>query len=301
MNIPLLSDLTAPALLALALMGSAFLTSGATASAARSSFPSDSSPSSSGTSASALRSEGALCPAGTGLWRGPTHGGERVEIATKDHLKIVASWYAPRKKGRPVPGVLLIHDANSDRRSMRVLAERIHKDGLAVLSIDLRGHGQSKTKNLDWAKMDPSEQAAQWAFAQRDVDAAVDWLLAQKNVHSTRLALVAHAAGCALAVRHARDDENTVAVALIEPPQKCYGFDVKADILDLEGLPTYIVAPRGSSEHATEAMVQAANSVSGGNPFIELWLKRPPVLEDRKTASRVSSFLLQHAMPKKGR
>ena len=226
---------------------------------------------------------------------------EEVELKTRDKLTLKASWYEPRKKKRQTPGVVLVHDAGADRASLDVLATRLQKEGFAVLSVDLRGHGGSKTEALDWDKLNDEDRKAQWAFAQRDVDAAVDWLLDQDNVHSTRLSLVGHGAGCALAVRHMRDDDNAVAIALIEPSPKVFGFEVDKDLVDLEGLPTYVVAPRDGDEEGTKAMVEEANSISGGDPFVELWLTRPPILEDRKTAAKVSGFLEQHAMPKKGK
>ncbi|MFT5291819.1 MAG: pimeloyl-ACP methyl ester carboxylesterase [Planctomycetota bacterium] len=224
-----------------------------------------------------------------------------VQIVTEDKLTLAGSWFAPRKKGQPVPGVVLVHDAGSDRSSMDGVADRLRKDGFAVVSVDLRGHGESASSDLDWSALDEGEQNAQWAFAQRDVNAAVNWLLAQNDVHSTRLTVVGHGAGCALAVRHMRDDENAIAVALIEPKAECFGFKVNRDLADLEGLPTYIVASREAGKQGTEAMVQEANSNSGDEPFVELWLTTPPILTSRKTASRVSGFLKEHALPKKGK
>lgn len=245
--------------------------------------------------ADAATSEGAVRPAPL-----LPDSGEAVEVTTKDKQTLKASWYAPRKKNRQVPGVMLVHDAGADRFSMNSLAERLQKDGFAVLSLDLRGHGESKTEELDWSALDEDARKAQWAYAQRDVDAGVRWLLSQDNVHSTRLTLVGHGAGCALAVRHMRDDDNAIAVALLEPSPESFGFEVDKDLIDLEGLPTYVVAPR-DAEEATEAMVSEANSLAGGDPFVELWLTRPPILEDRKTAAKVSNFLELHAFPKKGK
>ncbi len=227
---------------------------------------------------------------------------EAVRIVTKDKLTLAGSWFAPRKKGQPVPGVVLVHDAGSDRSTMDGVADRLRKDGFAVVSVDLRGHGESASGDLDWSALDDGEQKAQWAFAQRDVNAAVDWLLSQDDVHSTRLTVVGHGAGCALAVRHMRDDENAIAVALIEPSAECFGFKVNRDLADLEGLPTYVVASREEGKQGTEAMVQEANSNSSDDePFVELWLTQPPILTGRKTAARVSGFLKEHALPKKGK
>jgi alpha-beta hydrolase superfamily lysophospholipase len=180
------------------------------------------------------------------------------------------------------------------------VAERLTKQGFGVLAIDLRGHGASKSEKLAWEKLSENDRKATWSFAQRDIDAASAWLLEQPSIHSTSLSLVGLGAGCALAVRHAKSDENVECLVLLSPNVQDYGFDVRADIQTLEGLPTYVVT---SKDAEAERMAQEANA-SSGNPYVELFISPPKLaspLEDKGLPSRVSKWLAEKAMPKKGR
>jgi pimeloyl-ACP methyl ester carboxylesterase len=225
---------------------------------------------------------------------------EVVEIRTSDKIELEGSWYKPRRKGKQVAGVLLIHDAGGNRAQMANLAERLQKLQMAVLTVDLRGHGGSKTEEIDWLESTEEERTAHWVHAQKDVDAAVDWLLSRKEVHSARLCMVGHGAGCALVVRHMKDDESAIGVVLLEPPMEAFGFNVKRDLVFLEGLPTRIVGGR-DQESKMQAMVKDANeAASSGNPYIDLLLGRQPVLEDTAVVSKVSKFLKEEAEPSKG-
>ncbi|MEW6071627.1 MAG: alpha/beta fold hydrolase [Planctomycetota bacterium] len=216
-------------------------------------------------------------------------------------IDLEGSWFGPRRKSAArVPGVLLIHDAGGDRNQLEALANRIHRQNLAVLTIDLRGHGGSKTAELDWLKMNEDGKKATWAFALADVDAAVTWLLGRENVHSTRLALVGHGAGCALVARHMLTEANGVAMALIEPPTEAYGFGVKKDILKLDGLPTRIIAAEGNGEKEVAALVTEARQQTTGDPVIDMLLAPPPVITNRAVLGRIAEFLDECANPDKG-
>ena len=224
--------------------------------------------------------------------------GDVVSIETSDDLKLVATYYAP-KKGR-APAVLLLHDAGARRNQLADIAARLNKTGFGVLTLDLRGHGDSKTSRLDWDDLDEQGRASLWQLAPRDVVAAADWLLSQKNVHSTNLSLVGYRAGCALVARHAERDENVIGIALLSPRPKELGLDVEGDIHKVNGLPTCVIDQRNDE---IERMVTNANSLTP-SPWIE-WVpvasKEPTVLDDPKTPSRVSKWLSDVAMPKRGR
>lgn len=227
----------------------------------------------------------------------PDSEGETVEITTQDQLILKGTYYAPEDRA---PAVLLVHDAGADRSQLAEIADRLHRFGLGVLTIDLRGHGESKTSKYDWDKMDEDARAAMWQLALRDVDAAAAWLLARPNVHSTSLSLVGYRAGCALVARHTEGDENVVCMALLSPKAKDFGFDVKGAIHKLNGLPTYVVDRRNDE---TERLVTEANALTA-NPYVELYTipaKTPTVLEDRKTPSKVAKWIADEARPRKGR
>lgn len=73
---------------------------------------------------------------------------EMVRIKTKDGVEIVGDYYPPigeRQVASGVSrGVLLLHMMPSDRKSWVKFAEKLQASGFPVLSIDLRGHGESQ-------------------------------------------------------------------------------------------------------------------------------------------------------------
>jgi len=223
---------------------------------------------------------------------------QSVEIKTSDQLTLSGSFYAPKNRA---PAVLLVHDAGADRAQLEGIALRLNKQGLGVLTVDLRGHGGSKSAKLDWDKLDEKGRESLWQLASRDIAASADWVLKQPNIHSTKLSLVGYRAGCALVARHAESDANVVSMALLSPKAKDFGFDVEGAIHNVNGLPTYVVDRRNDE---TERLVTEANALTPSNPYIELWTisaKTPTVLEDRKTPSKVAKWVVETAKPKKGR
>jgi dienelactone hydrolase len=223
---------------------------------------------------------------------------ESVEIKASDGVKVQGTFHKPSASG--APGVLLVHDAGGDRTQLDAVAERLSKQGFGVLSIDLRGHGASRSEKLDWQKFSADERKNNWVFAQRDVDAGAGWLLDQPCIRKTSLSLVGYGSGSALVVRHAKSDENVVCLALLAPNVEDYGFDVRADIQTLEGLPTCVVT---SKDAAAERMAIEANA-SSSNAYVEVFIAPAKVaspLEDKAMPGRVSKWLADKAVPKKGK
>lgn len=141
---------------------------------------------------------------------------ETVDIKVSATMKLKASFFVPKSDER-APAALLIHDAGSDRKSMADLAERMWKAGYAVLTIDLRGHGDSICdESKDYRTLDTDkDRKAMWAFAYRDIESAARWLRSNKRVHSSNLNMIGNGSGCALAARHAARDENVRTVTLM--------------------------------------------------------------------------------------
>jgi len=65
-----------------------------------------------------------------------------VTFQTEDGVRIVGTYYPGSGDG-----VLLLHQLGSDRHSWDYFAKKLQDAGYAVLSIDMRGHGES---GLDW-------------------------------------------------------------------------------------------------------------------------------------------------------
>ena len=123
--------------------------------------------------------------------------------------------------------------------------------------------------------------------------------LDQPTIDSTSLSLVAYGSGCSIAVRHAKSDENVVCMALLAPNSGDYGFDVGADIQTLAGLPTFVVAAKDGD---AERIALDANA-SSGSPYVEILVSPPKLttpLDDKALPAKVSKWLADKAMPKKG-
>src|SRR5262245_40120042 len=72
----------------------------------------------------------------------PIAQGRATEIQTPDQLSLKGTVYS--KSGRQGPGLLLLHDCDSDQRSYSELAEMLSTVGYHVLTFDYLGVGLSK-------------------------------------------------------------------------------------------------------------------------------------------------------------
>ncbi|HVS17389.1 MAG TPA: alpha/beta fold hydrolase [Planctomycetota bacterium] len=233
-----------------------------------------------------------------------TESSERVVLTTDDKLSLVGTWWAPKGK-QIAPGALLVHDSGGQRQDLAEYGERLKKMGFAVLSIDLRGHGESASGALNWKALDESARERTWAFTTRDLKAGAEFLRNQKAVHSASLVVIGYGSGCTLAARHAVRDENVRAVALLAPPHDpadMYGFQLGRDIDELGGLPTYVSVTREGRD-AVQALVDEGRKANGGVDFITISVtKGAPIdiLGDTREASELGRWLKEKAFPSKG-
>ncbi|HSK48205.1 MAG TPA: alpha/beta fold hydrolase, partial [Coriobacteriia bacterium] len=96
----------------------------------------------------------------------PPAGFREVPLTTEDGVELVA-WYAPPNNGAVL---ILAHGAGGSREGGRQLATALAEYGFGVLSLDLRGHGESagRTNRLGW-------------LGTTDIRAAVDYITAHEG------------------------------------------------------------------------------------------------------------------------
>jgi dienelactone hydrolase len=234
-------------------------------------------------------------------------GGERVEVpAAEDKRTLVGSFWAPKSSGGNIaPGVVLVHQPGGRRDDLHEVAVRLHKQGFAVLAIDLRAHGESVGTDKPWQELTEEERSRLWAFALRDLRGGAAWLQKQSGVHSSNVSLVGDRAGCTLVVRHATRDENVRAIVLLDPPREQLGFNLAKDIESLAGLPTLIAASKESQSNA-QAIADESARANDGLKFIEIAIFKgvvttPPTELDKNLTAQISKFLADKAMLKKAK
>lgn len=100
-----------------------------------------------------------------------------VDLKASDGAKLKASYFASAKSG---PGVLLLHQCNRQRKVWDDLAKQLAASGINVLTIDLRGFGESSGTPMD--KATPEEAQAQGQKWPADIDVAFQYLVSQPGV-----------------------------------------------------------------------------------------------------------------------
>lgn len=225
-----------------------------------------------------------------------------VSIRTEDKLLLKATYFAPKKKSRgKAPAALLIHDEEHSREELEELASYLHRRGFAVLTLDLRGHGDSATDDLVFKKCDEKDKKRAWDLAGRDVAAAAEYLLDQDGVHTSNLSVIGFGAGASLAVRQADADENVRTLVLVEPELETYEYDLVKGVMKLEGLPTLVVSTKEGKDNAKKIQSEA-HDAADGLEFVDLEevrCKPDEMAGDKTTMKKAGGWLRDQAMPKR--
>jgi predicted alpha/beta hydrolase len=80
-----------------------------------------------------------------------------VDLTASDGTKLKATFYGAAKPG---PGVLLLHQCNRQRKVWDGLAQQLAASGINVLTLDLRGFGESGGTPADTATPQEAQEAA---------------------------------------------------------------------------------------------------------------------------------------------
>ena len=118
---------------------------------------------------------------------------------TLDRVDLRASFDMPTGVPAPIPAVLLLHGYGEDRFVWEAFKRQLVNRGWAVMSLDLRGHGQSRTKNSVSLQATPEWRASAHDFPQ-DVDPALDWLKAQPRLDPKKIVIIGYDVGANLAL-----------------------------------------------------------------------------------------------------
>lgn len=156
-----------------------------------------------------------------------------VTFAAADGFTLHGTFHAAPKGG---PGILLIHQCNADRRSYDQLALMLNNAGYNVLSFDFRGFGGSRGgEYTDFT----SQRARVVEKMPGDVDAALQFLTAQKTVIARALGVVGGSCGVNQAIQASRRHPDIRTLVLLSGSTNA---DSEAHIKGSPQLPIFGVA-----------------------------------------------------------
>ncbi len=167
--------------------------------------------------------------------------GETVGFTTQEGFAIKGTYY----DSNSTKAILLLHMLGRDRHDYDEFAGQLQAEGFSVLSIDLRGHGESTLKN--------GMTTRYTSFSEKDFNdmahdvAAAKGLLAGKGKKMD--AIIGASIGANIALKYAVGDETVKTVVLLSPGENYRGVST-TDAAEQLKIPAYIVASTGDSYSA---------------------------------------------------
>ena len=182
-----------------------------------------------------------------------------LRLTTTDDVGIIGTYYPVARD--PAPAVLFLHMLTSNRSEWAGFATLLQRNGIAALTIDFRGHGES-TRKLTADGPVTIELSSLTAQDLRnmllDVEAAVDWLQNQSEIDKKHIVLVGSSVGANIAVRYAAINDEIAGLALLSPGLVYRGIRTDDVIAQLNARPLHIFVSRNdafafeSSKHLIE-------------------------------------------------
>jgi pimeloyl-ACP methyl ester carboxylesterase len=137
-----------------------------------------------------------------------------IVIFDNDDLTLVSTIYKPEAPKKS-PGIVLLHGSTPEGRKLglyRLLGRELSDRGYVVLSMDLRGYGESD---------DPPDTDQITNFDQvEDVVKAIDYLGSTEFVDDTRIFIIGHSAGAVPAISAGVADDRIQKIIAFGPPRR---------------------------------------------------------------------------------
>lgn len=157
----------------------------------------------------------------------PVFAQQEVTLTTEDNWKLSANYY-PSENGK---AVILLHDIERKKEDFSSFSAKLAEAKYGVLSLDLRGHGQSINLGVqkDFKKAGTDNEFNQMV---RDVNSAVAFLLT-KGIGIEDIYLLGAGLGANVAAKSLIFNQNAAGLILLTPSLKA------RDVLAMNGLKLY--------------------------------------------------------------
>ena len=191
-----------------------------------------------------------------------------IRLTTVDDLGLAASYYPVSTNS--AAAVILLHSYGKAQAEWGTVPILFQRNGIAVLTFDLRGHGESVrqltakgVQIVDYQKFGPLDYKNMLI----DINQAYDWLAGQPGIDKSRIAIIGSDLGANLALRYAAFNDEVAGLILLSPGMFYRGVRTDDVITRLGKRPLRIVVSRGdafpfeTAKHLIEVRQQAGQAV----------------------------------------
>ena len=190
---------------------------------------------------------------------------EQISFTASDGHPLVATLDMPAREMDIHTGVILLPMYRHTRQSWQPLVQQLTAAGFTCLSLDLRGHGQSRfaADGSDDSKRVIARDPDLFNTMYLDVAAADNWLRTEKSQLKKRV-LVGASVGCSVAV-HAVSSGSVKpdSVVLMTPGENYLGIRTMDHIRNWPGIPMLILSSEEEQERGAAAIYRELQSRGG--------------------------------------
>jgi len=225
--------------------------------------------------------------------RDQNHSGERVVFTSEDGVLLVGSYYKPRiGTSISTPSVILLHMLGMDRSTWDKFAQKLTQNGYAVLSVDLRGHGES-IKQANHTISYQSFMPKSFKNMTLDVKAAKKYLIEGRKANPNQISIIGASIGANLALNYAASDHSIKSVILLSPGLNYRGISTLDAIMKYKN-PIYIVTAEDDSESAKDSKILCEKITCAENLkiFENTNVHGTDMLSDKMVGSKLQNIIL---------
>ena len=165
----------------------------------------------------------------------------QIELTAVDSVRTVSFWY---ERNDDSPVVILLHNTGTTSSNFRPLIPVLFQGGFQILAMDLRGHGRSIGLAPEIHAAMRSRQNSAYISMKYDVDAAVQWLIEEKNIKPANIAFVGGQFGSTLAIQAMAEHPKLGATVALSPSSRYFGVPLNKFIEAYGKRPLYLILPK---------------------------------------------------------
>ena len=186
-----------------------------------------------------------------------------VSLKTDDDKEIFGKYYnANTEATEPYSNVaiILLHMLDKDHSSWDKFAEQLYLENYSVISIDLRGHGESAKNTGSWQDFTDKD----FNNMVLDIKEAKEFALHEKK---TRFVIIGASIGANTALNYAAKDKEITGVALLSPGMDYRGVEIENPALSYDQRPILLAASEEDT-YSADAVKELNSKIFGKKKIV---------------------------------